>query len=422
MSAHWAGRTLSSTLIKAVDRGFVVKKIAFVDDDQRILDGLRRMLRGHRKEWQMAFFESGSELLTAFQGEPFDIVVSDMSMPGMNGAELLSEIKKIKPDTLRIVLSGYADSELIIESLHAAHQFISKPADQSIIEKTIERGVRLQAALDDSEVKARLGEIESLPALPEIYDELMREIASENSSLEQVGKIVEGDMALSSAILKLVNSAFFALVRHIETPSQAAAILGADTIKNLALSNSVFMSFKGSKEEMSQLRKLNTQGQKIGLLASQFARHCGLDGRGKDHVQMAGMLINIGGLVELILKQEVADSEAPMPDSDLLGAYLLGIWAMPFPIVEAVRWHRQPSQSNIDVLSPMAIVHAAWAMEEIFRQDQQVNLESEVLDIAYLDSILGRQMVEELQAIAESYLGDTAQGDENTDRVASVNG
>ena len=125
---------------------------------------------------------------------------------------------------------------------------------------------------------------------------------------------------------------------------------------------------------------------------------------------------------QVVAKQEVADSEAPMPDSDLLGAYLLGIWAMPFPIVEAVRWHRQPSQSNIDVLSPMAIVHAAWAMEEIFRQDQQVNLESEVLDIAYLDSILGRQMVEELQAIAESYLGDTAQGDENTDRVASVNG
>jgi len=248
-----------------------------------------------------------------------------------------------------------------------------------------------------------LGSIDSLPTLPEIYDELMGEIASEDSSLEHVGEIIARDMALSSSVLKLVNSAFFALVRHIETPAQAAAILGADTIKNLALSNSVFSSFKGSQADREYLRKLNSEGQQIGMLAIEFAKLCDVEGRSKDHVQMAGMMVNVGSLVALLLREERAAGEVDNPDSGLLGAYLLGIWAMPFPIVEAVRWHQRPAESNIDVLSPLAIVHGAWAMQKIFSEQQEIDLESDLLDTSYLASIAGPDMVDQWKEAAENF-------------------
>ena len=62
------------------------KAILFVDDDPNILDGLRRMLRSMRKEWDMAFAQSGQEALDLMAEKPFDVIVSDMRMPGMDGA------------------------------------------------------------------------------------------------------------------------------------------------------------------------------------------------------------------------------------------------------------------------------------------------------------------------------------------------
>ena len=384
-----------------------MKTIAFVDDDQRVLDGLRRLLRGFRKDWDLSFFSSGEEMLKAFADTKFDIVVSDMRMPSMNGAELLTTVKEQSPGTLRIVLSGYANEELILESIHAIHQFISKPASQDDIVKTIQRGIRLQEALDSSYLKSLLGSVDSLPAMPEIYDELMREIASENASLEQVGKIVERDMALTSSLLKLVNSAFFSLVRHIETPSQAAAILGSDMIKNLALSNSIFSSFEGTSGQRRLLEQLNRMGQQVGILAGQFAKVCEVSTRSRDHAQLAGMMINLGGLLEVILGDQLkqhGDIEAP--ETELLGSYLLGIWAMPFPIVEAVRWYKQPALSNIDVISPVAIVHAAWAMLTICKEHKEVDLDSETIDVGYLDAVVGRDKVNKWKSITEDFLNN----------------
>jgi len=79
------------------------RKILFVDDEQKILQGLERMLHPMRKEWEMKFAEGGAEALSLLQKEPFDVVVTDMRMPGMDGAQLLSEVKQQAPEVVRIV-------------------------------------------------------------------------------------------------------------------------------------------------------------------------------------------------------------------------------------------------------------------------------------------------------------------------------
>ena len=105
------------------------KKIIFVDDEPNILDGLRRMLRSLRNEYDMHFASGGREALTLMESDRFDVVVSDMRMPGMDGAELLETIQKKHPHAIRIMLTGQADEQSILRTVGVVHQFLAKPCD-----------------------------------------------------------------------------------------------------------------------------------------------------------------------------------------------------------------------------------------------------------------------------------------------------
>ncbi|MFN9981731.1 MAG: response regulator, partial [bacterium] len=87
--------------------------VLFVDDDSNVLSGLRRLLRGQRSEWEMEFASSGAEALALMAKHPIDVIVSDMRMPQMNGAELLTRVAKDYPKTVRFILSGQSENEKI---------------------------------------------------------------------------------------------------------------------------------------------------------------------------------------------------------------------------------------------------------------------------------------------------------------------
>src|SRR5580700_5510634 len=97
-------------------------RLVFVDDEARILDGIRRSMYCMRGEWQMRFEGSGADALLSLANEPADVVISDMRMPGMDGSELLSEVKRLYPETVRFVLSGQAEAESIIRVTRNAHR------------------------------------------------------------------------------------------------------------------------------------------------------------------------------------------------------------------------------------------------------------------------------------------------------------
>ena len=86
-----------------------MKHILFVDDEPNIIEALRRMLFPLRKEWNMSFCSGASEALAAMEQQRFDVIVSDMRMPGMDGAQLLAEVKTRYPDTVRFILTGQTD-------------------------------------------------------------------------------------------------------------------------------------------------------------------------------------------------------------------------------------------------------------------------------------------------------------------------
>jgi len=117
--------------------------ILFVDDEVRLINGLRRMLFRQRDSWGMYFALSGFEALDILSKNSIDILITDMRMPQMDGAELLVKIVEKYPGVIRIILSGHSDEELILKSVRTAHQFIAKPVSAEILVNSINRAMQL---------------------------------------------------------------------------------------------------------------------------------------------------------------------------------------------------------------------------------------------------------------------------------------
>jgi len=114
-------------------------RILFVDDEPAVLAGLRNVFHRDRARWDMTFAPGSDAALAALATGPFDVVVSDMRMPGMDGAALLERIKREFPATVRIMLSGSADKEEVERATAAVDELLGKPCDTKTIRSTIER-------------------------------------------------------------------------------------------------------------------------------------------------------------------------------------------------------------------------------------------------------------------------------------------
>src|SRR5579885_317791 len=124
-----------------------MKRILFVDDEPNVLDGLQRMLRSQRKEWDMVFVGSGAEAIAALSQQVYDVIVTDVRMPEMDGSRLLEYVRQHFPRMVRIVLSGYFEREAALRAAGVAHQYLAKPCDPARLRETIDSLCRSNAIL-----------------------------------------------------------------------------------------------------------------------------------------------------------------------------------------------------------------------------------------------------------------------------------
>jgi DNA-binding NtrC family response regulator len=180
-----------------------MKRILFVDDESRVLDGLRRMLYAERKRWAMEFALGGEAALQACEVEAFDVVVSDMRMPGMDGATLLGHIRDRYPSSARVILSGYAEPTLSTRAVSVAHRFLAKPCNASELQSIIDRLCALQDLLCAPELRRIVGAIGQLPSLSITYTSLTQAVRDPDASVDKVADIIERDVAMAAKVLQL---------------------------------------------------------------------------------------------------------------------------------------------------------------------------------------------------------------------------
>jgi len=330
-----------------------VKRILFVDDDASVLAGLRNSLRGRRTEWECIFAHGPEIALKELEGAAFDVVVSDMRMPKIDGAAVLGAAKRWQPKAVRMILSGQTETDSVMKSVFVAHVFLAKPCDPIVLQKTVERSCNLLALLERDELKAALGAVEMLPSAPRSYLELTQVLAKPDTSLKEVAEVIERDLALSAKILQLVNSAFFGLPRKIGSINEAVTYLGTTTIKNLALALETFSNTLHSGMSTKELDELAHFSLRVGRLCRYLA---GKDKARAEEAFLAGLLHSVGRLLPMAKETLIGLDEPHWP---ILGAYLLGLWGLPHPIIEAIAFHQRPRLLPHDTFELVDLIHLA---------------------------------------------------------------
>lgn len=357
-----------------------MKRILFVDDERSVLDGLRRVVRPTRHEWHVDFAESGAQALALARIEPYDVIVSDMKMPGMSGVDVLSEVRRLWPATVRLILSGQSEREHILKAVPHTHQFLTKPCDSDQLLSTLRRAVRLGGILGDPVVAQLCSGFGALPSLPTTYVAIVDELARGEASLEEIARIVGRDVAMSAKVLQLVNSSFFGLVQEITSPSRAVGYLGIDTMRALALQFGVFAQVVGSRRVLDAIGRVNDRSTTAAALARRIGVLLHAPPTVVDQAFTGALLSGVGQVVlahgdseryEALLNEldaGVAASDAERKlygtTAPAVGAYLLGLWGLPGAVIEVVADHREPPSGVDEAIGPVGIAHVACLLAD----------------------------------------------------------
>ena len=327
--------------------------ILFVDDDTRLLSALRRLMMTRAVEWSCQYSASPEEALALVTTQHFDVVVSDMQMPGMDGAALLQEVRIISPDSIRIVLSGYSRTETIARVAGPAHQYLAKPCPSDTLFDVIQRSLMLREFFNNPVLRRMAGALTALPSPSGKYASLLALLDSPVSNATDIAQAMTGDVAMVAEILKLTNSQYFSLATKVTSVDQAVRILGVEIIRLLVLNVGIFSMFKATGPAARVMNMVEARGLLLANAAAERASVIGGTQRDIQFARIAGMLSEIGMLIlldrdpdhyTLALSKAVASGQTVAETEQRLlqvthgdlGAYLLGTWGFNDDVVWAV--------------------------------------------------------------------------------------
>ncbi len=338
-----------------------MKHILFVDDDENVLAGLRNRLRPQRARWELKFVQSGYEALEELELTPFDVVISDMRMPGMGGPELLARVKERYPDVARIVLSGEADREAVLRARPIAHQFLTKPCDGNVLRLVIERACALRAILCDDGLRGLIGRLDPLPSPPPLYRELAQAARAAHADGAELWRMLEADAGLSAAVTRLASDA------GLDSPPA----LTPELLQCLTLAAALFALTAGNPS----LVELPARA----VRAARIARRLVADRRQADGAFAAALLRELGQIIlsqalperaRLVDPLSVASDDGSQQrqrtqlDTTVtdLSAYCASQWSISPAVVEAVAFLHRADLSAIAGSELLTAVQVADAL------------------------------------------------------------
>lgn len=370
-------------------------RLLFVDDDPLALEELRRELVHARLLYDAVYVDSGEAALMALTGGEFDAIISDLRMPGMDGAALLAKVRDQYPNVVRVCMSGAIDDADFMRAIPVTHQFLSKPCIGEALRDVVERACALRSILHHQGIRALVGRLNSLPATAATFQELSDAMTEPNMHTADISRIVSKDQALCIKTLQMVNSAFFRRPSPITSIQAAVQFVGMEMIKSLALSACVFNALDASPVASRLLKDLQTRSMR----KAHFARTLLKDSRHADEGFTAALLLDIGQAVLALCSPEMfaevmqiaRESKRPWHEVEReafgvahpeVGAYLLGLWGLPLELIEAVAYHHTPSRVRHAQTAMLTAVHVADAVVDATADQPEKLLDK--LDAAFV--------------------------------------
>lgn len=335
-------------------------KVLLVDDDPSLLAGLRRALLGQPPQWEVHLAKEASAGLDLLAGEHIDLVISDMRMPGMDGAAFLHKVKEAYPYTVRVILSGYSEDESSIRSLDVAHQFLAKPCSPQRLMGIIEHARGFCEQLDIG-LRSALASIAALPSPPEAV-KAFESALEDRVPASALTEVVASDIALTAKMLQLANSAFFSESVETVDVQEAVGHLGVGRLAKLVREAEICMAFESDPGR--SVEALQSHAQVVSQVASS------LYPPESKLAKTAGMLHDVGALALASIPERQFDPAWNQYSESLVGGWLLAIWGLPAPLIEAVcDYENDPSPFDTEMNTVHALrlaevagskVHPGW--------------------------------------------------------------
>jgi len=351
-------------------------RIIFVDDNEADQLMLRRALRPVAGEWETRFVSDARGALKAMEQSSFDVVVSDVQMPEMDGVKLLETVKRRHPGLVRIVLSGAEDSRAKLRALDSAHVWMTKPCDTDVLRDIVDRVHKWGHLLGDEHLKRLVGQMDALPSSHDVCCHIEEELRSPTASVRTIARLMLKDVGMTAKILHVANSGIVGTYSRISNPDYAVGALSPRMIRSLAISASVLSGVDTMKDKRLSAKDLVSHAFSTGALAREIAKTVTHDATVIEDAFLAGILHDVGKLVlasnlpRLYASAITLGRERGLPllraeeeifgvNHTKVGAYLLALWGMPGPVVEACAHHHNPCACQEREFSALAAVHVA---------------------------------------------------------------
>lgn len=337
-------------------------RVIFVDDEPNILRGLQRTFRRMRNEWDMDFLEGGEAALKHLADNPADVIVSDMRMPGVDGAQFLTEAAKTHTETIRIILSGEADREMTFRTVGVSHQFLPKPCNTDDLCDKIQRSLAAKSRLPNPDLQIAVSGTASLPVSDEAFKSLKASLEGASPSLEDAAEIFASDPGLAAKILQLANSAYFGIGQSVKSPAEAVKLLGVDILRPLLEKGCFLPASETTGLNNAIFAHTLNQAQSVAALAHKAATEAKASPVEIELAQVAGLLHNIGRLIicaklpscyaglesgaeidPVIVGQ--SEEEAFKCTQAAVGGYLALLWGLPDTVCSAIAHQSAPQNA-----------------------------------------------------------------------------
>jgi HD-like signal output (HDOD) protein len=330
-------------------------RVLFVDDEVRVLEALERVLFDCDEDWSTRFVNGGQQALQALAEEPYDVTVSDLRMSGVDGVALLTQVRDLYPQCVRIVLSGHSDEEAALKMVKVTHQFLAKPCGADTLRQVIGRAEELSRMLTEPRLRALVGRVSGLPVAGHVYESLTELLSREEPDAALVAATIRQDPGMTSKLLQVASSAFFNTSASVADVETAIMRLGFRTLRNL-LESSAFEPLPRDADRgpvtVESLQRRSLDVARVAASMAKLPEDAAL-------AYMAGLLCDVGQLVLLVSSPEwlymsqadATRSGSPVHEAERatfhtthaeVGAYLLGLWGLPHAIVQAAAQHHQP--------------------------------------------------------------------------------